>query len=316
MIPEDSTPIKHLILIEILAQGRLSYDEIRIASFIMRWSWGFDGGVRRQDWTKEFTITEIAKEIKMNRGKCSSIINRMIKDGKLLKDGNKFQFNEHYENWKVLQKVTPVTKSNTPVTKSNTSVTKSNTPVTKSNTSVTKSNTPDIQETSIAKASEGKNPHHKDTLKILKDKDTLKILKDKDTLKETIYIFNLWNSLKIIQHKNINKIKSKIIAALKVYTIKELESAIRNYAYVFSNRDKFYWTYKWQLKDFLDNGVDRFLPVNFKESDYFKRVYKSKAELEEERSLGILSRVFREEEEKENDKKGNDSNPNSPEGSI
>ena len=129
-------------------------------------------------------------------------------------------------------------------------------------------------------------------------------------------IFNLWNSFKIIQHKNINKIKSKIIAALKVYTIEELESAIRNYAYVFSNRDKFYWTYKWQLKDFLDNGVDRFLPVNFEEKDYLKRVYKSRAELEEERSMGILNKIYKEEEEKEDDQKRDGSNPGNPEGSI
>ena len=175
MIPQESTPIKHIILIEIIAQGRLTYDEVRIASFIMRWSWGFDEGVRRQDWTKEFTISEIAKEIKMNRGKCSSTINRMIKDGKLLKDGNKFQFNEHYENWKVLQKVTPVAKSNM-LQKVTGSVAKSNTPVAKSNTSVAKSNTHDIQESLIAKAPVGKNALHKDTLKILKDKDTLKII--------------------------------------------------------------------------------------------------------------------------------------------
>ena len=174
MIPNESTPIKHTILIEIIAQGRLSYDEVRIACFIMRWSWGFDEGVRRQDWTKEFTISEIAKEIKMNRGKCSSTINRMIKDGKLLKDGNKFQFNEHYENWKVLQKVTHVAKSNM-LQKVTGSVAKSNTPVAKSNTSVAKSNTHDIQETLIKKDLEGKNALRKDTLKILNNKDTLKI---------------------------------------------------------------------------------------------------------------------------------------------
>jgi len=174
MIPQESTPIKHTILIEIIAQGRLSYDEVRIASFVMRWSWGFDEGERRQDWTKEFTISEIAKEIKMNRCRCSSTINRMIKDGKLLKDGNKFQFNEHYENWKVLQKVTPVAKCNM-LQKVTGSVAKSNTPVAKCNTFVAQCNTPNIQESLIAKDLEGKNALRKDTLKILNNKDTLKI---------------------------------------------------------------------------------------------------------------------------------------------
>ena len=169
MIPQESTPIKHTILIEIIAQGCLSYDEVRIACFIMRWSWGFDEGVRRQDWTKEFTISEIAKEIKMDRGLCSRTINKMVNDGKLLRDGNKFQFNEHYKNWKVLQKVTPVTNSHTYRDKKSHPLCQIVTPT------VTNSHTLNMQETSIAKAPEGENALRKDTLKILKDKDTLKI---------------------------------------------------------------------------------------------------------------------------------------------
>ena len=104
MIPQESTPIKHTILVEIIAQGRLTYDEVRVASFIMRWSWGFDEGARRQDWTKEFTISEIARQINIDQATCSKTINKMIKDGKLLRDGNKFQFNEHYENWATYEK--------------------------------------------------------------------------------------------------------------------------------------------------------------------------------------------------------------------
>ena len=165
MIPNESTPIKHTILIEIIAQGRLSYDEVRIASFIMRWSWGFDEGERRQDWTKEFTISEIAREIKMNQGLCSNTINRMIKDGKLLRDGNKFQFNEHYENWKVLEKVIPIRKTNSTYEKNSYPLLEKLIP------SIRKTNTPDVQETLIAKAPEGENALHKDTLKILKDKE-------------------------------------------------------------------------------------------------------------------------------------------------
>lgn len=112
-------------------------------------------------------------------------------------------------------------------------------------------------------------------------------------------ILNFWNSLGIIEHKDTPKLRNKIIASLKVYTPEELEDAMKNYAYILNNPDKFYWTYKWQLRDFLDRGVERFLPVNFKEKDFLKRVYKSKAELEEERSMGILSKVFKEEEAKE-----------------
>jgi len=170
MIPQESTPIKHTILIEIIAQGRLSYDEVRIACFIMRWSWGFDEGVRRQDWTKEFTISEIAKDIKMHRGTCSETINRMLNEGKLLKDGDKYQFNEHYENWKVSEKATPCRKKRHLLSEIPTPLSEKATP------SVGNSDTHDIQETLIKKDLEGKNALRKDTLKILKDKDTLKIL--------------------------------------------------------------------------------------------------------------------------------------------
>jgi hypothetical protein len=292
MIPQESTPIKHTILIEIIAQGRLTYDEVRIASFVMRWSWGFDEGVRRQDWTKEFMISEIAKEIKMKRSLCSKTINKMVRDGKLLRKDNKFQFNEHYENWKSVTKSYAYQK----VTES---VTKTYTPVTNSYAPVTNCYAPDIQEASISKAPVSKNALRKDTLK-----DTnIKISKDTYTR-----ILNFWNSLKIIEHKDTDKLRKKITASLKVYTPEELEDAFKNYAYILSQPDRFYWTYKWQLKDFLDRGIERFLPVNFREEDYLKRVYKSKAEIINEKSTAVLARIFQEEEEKD-DAQRNDSNP-------
>jgi hypothetical protein len=135
----------------------------------------------------------------------------------------------------------------------------------------------------------------------LPTKETL--YKRKYTKESNTYtrILNFWNSLKIIEHKDTPKLRRKIIASLKIYTPEELEDAMKNYAYILTQPDRFYWTYKWQLRDFLDRGVERFLPVNFKEKDYLKRVYKSKAELEEERSMGILSKAFKEEEVKENE---------------
>ncbi|MCX6087737.1 MAG: hypothetical protein NTV78_01010 [Caldiserica bacterium] len=161
MIPKESTPIKHTILIEIIAQGRLTYDEVRIACFIMRWSWGFDEGSRRQDWTKEFTISEIAKEINMHRGTCSETINKMVNDGKLFRDGNRFQFQS--------EKVTMSEKATLTVGNTDTSVGKSGTPVGNSDTH-------DIPQPLIDKELKGENPQHKDTLKETKDKDTLKII--------------------------------------------------------------------------------------------------------------------------------------------
>jgi DNA-binding Lrp family transcriptional regulator len=297
MIPQESTPIKHTILIEIIAQGRLSYDEVRIACFIMRWSWGFEDKAnnRRHDWTKELTISEIAREIKMKQSLCWRTINKMVNDGKLLRDGNKFQFNEHYENWKVSQKV--ITE---PITNNYNTYNKKLYPLLqKVITPITNSYNPDIQEASISKAPVDENALRKDTLK---DTNT-KISKDTYTR-----ILNFWNSLKIIEHKDTDKLRKKVTASLKVYTPEELEDAFKNYAYILSQPDRFFWSYKWQLKDFLDRGIERFLPVNFREEDYLKRVYKSKAEIINEKSTAVLARIFQEEEEKD-DAQRDGSNP-------
>ena len=97
------TPISNDILIEIFAKGKLNQSEMRIALFIIRNSVGYSFNGSRQQWTKEFTVSEIAKAIEMHRPTCSETINRMVREGKLLRKGNQYQFNEHYENWKVYQ---------------------------------------------------------------------------------------------------------------------------------------------------------------------------------------------------------------------
>ena len=99
MIPKDSTPIKNEILTEIIAKGLLSKDEMRIIAYIIRWSWGFNGVGRRQDWTKGINITKIAKDIGMDRSYCNRIILRMIEENKIKTNNNEYQFNEHYEGW-------------------------------------------------------------------------------------------------------------------------------------------------------------------------------------------------------------------------
>ena len=99
MIPKDSTPIKNKILINILAKGLLSKDEMRIIFYIIRWSWGFNGVGRRQDWTKKLNITQIAKNINMDRRNCNRIILKMIKENKIIMKNNQYQFNEHFDKW-------------------------------------------------------------------------------------------------------------------------------------------------------------------------------------------------------------------------
>ena len=104
MIPGKSTPIKNEILIDIFAKGKLSQLELRIIFYIIRWSWGFDGVKRRQDWTKELAKRKIADHINIDRGKCCYILNKMIEENKIIENNKCYQFNEHYKDWKKLTK--------------------------------------------------------------------------------------------------------------------------------------------------------------------------------------------------------------------
>jgi predicted DNA-binding protein YlxM (UPF0122 family) len=324
MIPQESTPIKNDVLIEVFAKGRLTYNEMRIALFIIRWSWGFDDGERRRDWTKEFTIAEIAKEIGMSRSHCSETIKKMVKENKLLQNGNRFQFNEHFETWIIQDVRKPDTVRNPDtVRKPDASRPESGrSPSGNRTLSVRNPDTPHLQETQLESGLEGKKNHGKENIK-----ESIK-----ETLKKRIYnsrnskniqtsineeeenpprvppsppttdvkhVLDYWNACNIIKHKDTEKIRKKIRAALKIYTVEELEGAIRNYAYVLSNPQKFFWTHKWQLKDFLDRGVDRFLPSNFREEDYYLRLPKTKAELIREKNDAILAKLYWEAEQKE-----------------
>lgn len=102
MIPKNSTPIKNEILIDIFAKGKLTQPELRIVLYIIRWSWGFDGKHRRQDFTKELSKREISKDIGMDEGLLNRTINKMTKENKIVVKDRCYQFNEHLENWKNL----------------------------------------------------------------------------------------------------------------------------------------------------------------------------------------------------------------------
>ena len=82
---------------------------------------------------------------------------------------------------------------------------------------------------------------------------------DKNEKNIYIAIFDYWNSKKIIVHKKLtDKIKRKISGALDTHSPDELKKAIDNYHTVLTS-DKYYWTYKWTLDDFLQRGVEKFL---------------------------------------------------------
>ena len=83
-------------------------------------------------------------------------------------------------------------------------------------------------------------------------------------------IFQRWNSKGIIQHRKLtDKIKRAINGALQDYTEEEICQAIDNYAVILAD-DRYYWSYKWGLKEFLQRGLDKFLDFDVAAQNYRK----------------------------------------------
>jgi len=86
-----------------------------------------------------------------------------------------------------------------------------------------------------------------------------KVLSSKD---KTIYsLFEFWNSLKIIQHQKVDKFAHCLATALKDYPGTQVRKAMVNYATVIKG-DKYFFSYRWTLKEFLIRGLERFLDTN------------------------------------------------------
>jgi phage replication O-like protein O len=88
------TQISNETLKEIFIKGLLSQTEIRIALYIIRESAGF-----HKDWTNKCSVQKIADDIGLRRPFCSKTINQMIRENKIMREDNRFRFNENYKEW-------------------------------------------------------------------------------------------------------------------------------------------------------------------------------------------------------------------------
>lgn len=82
-------------------------------------------------------------------------------------------------------------------------------------------------------------------------------------------IFNYWNSKKIIKHNNLREdIKKAIKKATKSYSIDEIKQAIDTYSEIL--KSEYYFTYKWNLKDFLNrnNAISTFMEDGSNRANY------------------------------------------------
>ena len=114
-------------------------------------------------------------------------------------------------------------------------------------------------------------------------------------MKPVEVIFNHWNSKGIIKHRKItDKLKRAINNALKDYSQDEICTAIDNYAIILAD-DKYYWTYKWGLGEFISRGLDKFLDFEVAANNYMKD--KSRTEPQ---SWDKLRRLYQKYEAEEN----------------
>lgn len=90
------TQMSNEALEEIFIRGLLSETEMRIAFYIIRQSTGY-----HRDWTNERTVQKIADDIGMRRSFCSRTINQMIRENKIIREDDRFRFNENYKEWTV-----------------------------------------------------------------------------------------------------------------------------------------------------------------------------------------------------------------------
>ena len=83
-------------------------------------------------------------------------------------------------------------------------------------------------------------------------------------------ILDHWNSKDIIRHRKLtDKIKRAINGALRSYSADEICAAIDNYTAILTD-DKYYWSYRWTLQDFLQRGIEKFLDFKTAAQNYLK----------------------------------------------
>lgn len=95
------------------------------------------------------------------------------------------------------------------------------------------------------------------------------------TQEEKEQVLRYWNSKKIIVHKKINHDLDLVLArTLKYYSVDEVKEYIDFYATILEagvpeRQQKYFWTYKWNLYEFLMRGIKKF--DGHDTSDYLKQ---------------------------------------------
>lgn len=94
----------------------------------------------------------------------------------------------------------------------------------------------------------------------------------RETGTAVLNIFNYWNGWNIRRHRVLDdRIQTAIRHALKIHSEAEVCQAIANYQAILSNPDRYYFSYKWTLVDFLNRGLEKFLDPEIAKHNYARK---------------------------------------------
>jgi phage replication O-like protein O len=221
-------------IIEALMRTNLSAYQSRILWAIWRETYGHQ---KKQDWISNSQLAEMTG---IKKGHVSRTIKELLTRNIVTKSGNKIGFCKDYTQWRELPKLVTVTNSGNKVTSSGI------------HSYLTRRTQKKkyIKKYISAFADDAPPSNGNGKIKSL---------------------FAYWNSLGIIQHREIDRFERSLTAALKTYSPEEIGEAMKNYKEILESPDHWF-SHHWTLSDFLSrkNGIDQFLTVN-KPFDHFRK---------------------------------------------
>lgn len=110
----------------------------------------------------------------------------------------------------------------------------------------------------------------------------------KEIPKKYIELYEYWNSLKIVKHKDLTEDMVKAMSkALKKYDIETIKTSIKNYEELLHD-ERYYFDYEWTLKDFV-TGNKR-IPGCLEDGSYYRNYKKDIEKLNKKSSSSPIER--------------------------
>lgn len=101
-------------LIEHFATVNITGQEWRIIWVLLRKTWGWEDGDRRKDWDW-ISITQFEKMTGMKKSNVYNSLKSLLVKRLILKQDNRLKFNQNYNEWLLVKRLTPLVKSITPI---------------------------------------------------------------------------------------------------------------------------------------------------------------------------------------------------------